>query len=413
MITFPDSGKFLDILSRSHLITARATLYDGNQPVPNIARLVSGEITVDRSAQARRTLSGEVALAQQEDYVIPIDTLHSRTQIWLGVLDGLTPLWVSGGVFRINTVDRTNRGSLAITGSSLEAYVIEDVYTQPKTYPIYTPILFAIQDTITSSFASATFGPFSAKVLDADAPLPGPVTVDEDRWAMVETLSSIINCDVYCDPFGVFQIVYKPTLSDVAVASIHEGEDGVLVEVKAGVSREDTYNAVLAMGQSSNTDIPPVSAIVRDTDPNSPTFWGGPFGKRTYPYTNELLTTKEMCQAKARILLNELRAQTRSVSFNAIPNPLLEPGDVVIIDMLDGTTEKHMLGSLTIPVGLGDWSGTTIVAKDLPELLPPPELFRNYDVVRLFEPDQETLITPNTYQGVLDDYKNYGKVLFP
>jgi hypothetical protein len=126
-----------------------------------------------------------------------------------------------------------------------------------------------------------------------------------------------------------------------------------------------------------------------------------------------LLTTKEMCQAKARILLNELRAQTRSVSFNAIPNPLLEPGDVVIIDMLDGTTEKHMLGSLTIPVGLGDWSGTTIVAKDLPELLPPPELFRNYDVVRLFEPDQETLITPNTYQGVLDDYKNYGKVLFP
>jgi hypothetical protein len=53
---------------------------------------------------------------------------------------------------------------------------------------------------------------------------------------------------------------------------------------------------------------------------------------------------------------------------------MLEPGDVVRVRMLDGTFVNHLLTSLGIPLGLGEWSATTQVLRwtaGQPPLLPP------------------------------------------
>jgi hypothetical protein len=124
------------------------------------------------------------------------------------------------------------------------------------------------------------------------------------------------------------------------------------------------------MGQSSESAVPPWSAVSYDLDPESPTVWGGPFGKKPLIYQDDLLDTKEKCQAKADELLAFYRAEDRYLDFSAIPNPALEPDDVVQVSMLDGTTENHLITRMTIPLGLGAWTADTLSNKDTESLNP-------------------------------------------
>jgi hypothetical protein len=127
------------------------------------------------------------------------------------------------------------------------------------------------------------------------------------------------------------------------------------------VSNESVYNAVVALGGSSNSDIPPVSAVAIDDNPASPTRWGGPLGKKPKILEqDELLGTVELCQAKADLLLQYYVAESRTLDMTALPNPALEPGDVVAISMLDGTVENHLLVSTSIPLGIGTWTADTL-----------------------------------------------------
>jgi hypothetical protein len=125
-----------------------------------------------------------------------------------------------------------------------------------------------------------------------------------------------------------------------------------------------------------------------------------------------LLTTKEMCVNKALLLLDELRSRVDNVNLSAVPNPALEPGDLVGVDMLDGTEQLFMVNQVTIPLRNGAWTGQMMSNRDLPKVQP-PEFFRTYDTLRFFESDGVTPITPDTYLGVIDDYVDYGQVLYP
>jgi len=151
-----------------------------------------------------------------------------------------------------------------------------------------------------------------------------------------------------------------------AIGTIKEGKDGkggVLISMNTRVSRDETYNAVLAIAQSSNPDVAPVSDWVKDENPASPTRWGGPFGKKTYVLESSQFFTKADCTNGGKVMLERLKSEVRTVDFSAVPNAAIEPDDVLNIDMLDGSQEKHMIGQFTIPIGIGAWTAQTLAGR--------------------------------------------------
>ena len=68
---------------------------------------------------------------------------------------------------------------------------------------------------------------------------------------------------------------------------INEGSDGVLIGINTKVSRDGMYNAVQVVAQNAFPgDEPYAGDWVRDTDPTSPTRWGGPFGRKSIRITD-------------------------------------------------------------------------------------------------------------------------------
>ena len=143
-----------------------------------------------------------------------------------------------------------------------------------------------------------------------------------------------------------FAIARRPKFEGTQpVAKLDEGPDGVLIELSTEVSREDVYNAVVASYQSSDPDLPRISAVAYDDNPASSTYYGGPFGKRVLILdADETLTTRALCRAKAKAVLEQRRFPERELNLSAVPNPALEPDDIIQITMLDGTIENHMIG---------------------------------------------------------------------
>jgi hypothetical protein len=108
-----------------------------------------------------------------------------------------------------------------------------------------------------------------------------------------------------------------------------------------------------------------------------------------------------------------MRATIYNVDLTAVPNPAIEPNDLIAIDMLNGTVENYFVVQVVIPLGIGSWSATMATSRELPVILPPVEIPRTYEVLALFEPDGVTVIYPNTYDGVRMDYANYSAVRYP
>jgi hypothetical protein len=146
------------------------------------------------------------------------------------------------------------------------------------------------------------------------------------------------------------------------VWTISHGRSGVLVRLSRELSRDTVFNAVIANGEQA-TDAPPVHGAAYDLDPNSPTRWGGPFGQVPQFFQSSFLLTDGQCTAAAQAMLDRTVGLPYTISFEKVPNPALEPLDVVNIRYSDALgTERHVLDRLTIPlVARRPMTGTTRV----------------------------------------------------
>lgn len=355
----------LEAFRYSHTRTCVLSVYESTTKIADDIKISEGSVSADRGQKARRSLDCTIPLSQWED-VATLTVTKSRIQAWVGYDLGATSVLLPLGVFRVETLSRSNSGALKVSGISLEAYVIDDVAISNFSLDAGTNVLSKIQALIVESLPDATFEITTYAQSQSGVTLDRSISGKTDRWEVVTELATYIGCDVYCAPDGRFRVAKKPSMLALnPVWTINEGPDGVLVGMNTAVSRAKTYNAVLAMEQNSDAAIPPFSAVVYDTDPQSPTMWGGPFGKKLYTYQDDLLTSKAACTAKATELLAVFKAEDRSLDFSAIPNPALEPDDAVQVTMLDGTVETHLLTRMTIPLGLGAWSADTLSNKDL------------------------------------------------
>lgn len=357
------SSRFLPALRESHVPYTQVQLLRTDGVVIDLPH-TDGSVTVDRGSSVRRTCSvtvPDVSLLP----MTPTDQLAvygARLRIRRGIIYGdgtieAVPL----GLFRIDRISGDPAlGPVTIDGSGLEAVIADDKFLTPYTTRGGTAAVTAITGLIQDSIPGAVIVNWAS-----DATI-GTRTWDaqEDRWAAVQECATAIGAEVYCDADGQFVIAELPDLLTAPVAwDVDAGETGVLISASRAFSRDGMYNVVVASGENAEDNAPPVTETASDTDPTSPTYVGGPFGRVPRFYSSATLINSSLAQGAANKLLRDAIKPNVTVSLTSLPNPCLEPGDVLRVTYEDGRRELQQVQSYTISLGLGSITIETIGGK--------------------------------------------------
>lgn len=359
---YPVSDRFLAALAESHRMLTEVQLFRTDGEVQTLQH-VGGSVPVDRGQAIRRTCtvtSADVSLipttASDE-----LAVYGARLRITRGIDygDGTSEM-IPLGVFRLDDVGGDPLlGPVTLTGKAIECIVQDDRFTTP--YRATGTVVGAITALITRSIPDA-----DVVSLIVDAAI-GPRTwdVEADPWAAVQEIAAAAGAECYTNADGTFLISELPdVLTTDPVWTVAAGEGGVYVKGTRSMSSAGVHNGYLARGENTESGAAAVSYLAVDDDPGSPTYWDGPYGHRPGFYSSSTITTLSAATAAASLKLRSGKAPNAAGDFSALPNPALEPGDVLRVVHPDGLKELHQVQSITVPLSIGgDFPITTISAK--------------------------------------------------
>jgi hypothetical protein len=350
----PVTPAFLARLAESHQAAIRVDVLRDGAVIETLTTVTAGNVTLDSAAASRGRLdatiidpAGTLTPTDAEDLLAPYG---NELQAYRGVTypDASTEL-VSLGVFRIDTLDvqDTPEGlELRVGGLDRSARVIDARFETATQIAAGTNVASAISTLIAGAGLAVT------ELFDTTSHTTPLVNAEAggERWQLCQQLATDAGLDLYFDGDGNLRLAAASLATDTPVAELAEGAGGVLLNAGRGWNRERAYNAVFATGERTG-DTPPPSGSAVDDNPLSPTYYYGRFGRVPRFYASPLLTTSAQCADAARSILNRELGTTQQVSFGALVNPALEPGDVVTITRdRAGISEAHVIDSLTIPL---------------------------------------------------------------
>lgn len=360
----PVSAAFNRIVRGSHDVAVAArvltTFQTGVAPVGTDLAVIRGEVHLDSTADVRGTLTLEVD-GRDMWPLDPTDLLTpygNEVFVQRGVVvgtDGSAEL-VSQGYFRIYSVDQDGTTDTSITLECRDR--MSGIVDARLEAPVQFQSSQSVQDVFTQLVQDVY--PTASVVFDFDAAgtlLGADQVADEDRYGFLLDVARAHGKVMYWDYAGNLQVKTAPDPS-VPVFDVNAGEDGVLVRLRRTLDRDGVYNAVVALGESPSGD-EPVRAVARDLDPDSPTMWGGPFGKVPRFFYSAFMRTQQQASDAAVAMLQRSIGLPYNVSFTAVVNPALESLDPILVSHED-KSELHVIETLTIPLRGGDpMTGTT------------------------------------------------------
>lgn len=364
----PVTDSFLSAVRGSHKALFRARVIPpgltGVNPGPLNAdgsprdeiSILGGDVTFDTTADVNATLELTTSMAWPSGPTSLGNPYGSEIYVERGVqyANG-TKEYVGLGYFRIDSVEQATapKGTLRISGSDRMSGVRDGRRAQP--------IVFGAGSSVGSviDFAVGEVVPSLVTVYDTSlysTTLSSAAVMDQDRLGFIQNLVAAYGKIMYWDYAGRLQIKTAPSPATPAY-TINAGANGVLVSMDRLISREGVYNSVVASGEAAGEQ-PPVMGFAYDTDPASPTRWGGPFGYVPKFYSSSFMTTTAQCTAAAKAMLDADRGLPYSVSLGTVPNPALEGWDVVTVTYDNNVTpETHILSKITYSLSVNGGMG--------------------------------------------------------
>jgi hypothetical protein len=354
------SASFLSAIRGSHDAVFRArvcsTFQTGSDPDGVEIAVLGGDVKSSASAEIRSTLdltTSEAWPRTPSDLITPYgNEIYVERGIDYG--NGRTE-WVGLGYFRIETPeqDTVPDGVITLSGSDRMAGIRDARFLAPRQFPALMTRGDVVELLIREVYPSAAVV-WDDAVLKAGS-IGRTIITEDDRLGCLRDLLTSVASVGYFDHRGVFVVKPAPTASGAAVFDIDAGTNGVLIRMSRALTREGVYNAVVATGEAGDTAAP-ARAVVANLDPNSPTYYRGRFGPVPMFYSSPFLTTNAQALASATALLRKQLGLPYQVDLEAVPNPALEPGDVVRARYPRRSrsrsllTEKHVLDEVTIPL---------------------------------------------------------------
>ena len=355
----PVTDSFLSAVRGSHKAIFRARILApglvGVNPGPlnadgsplNEIPILSGDVTFDTTADVNSTLDLTTNIAWPGLPTSLGNPYGSEIYIERGVqyANGIKE-YVGLGYFRIDAIEQQNapKGTLRITGSDRMANIRDGRRAQPIQFSagasVGAVIDFAVGEVVPSLVTVYDTSLYTT-FLVADA------IMDQDRLGFVQNLVAAYGKVAYFDYAGRLQIKSAPSPTSQPVYTINSGANGVLVSMDRAISRDSVYNAVVVTGEAAG-QLPPVMAIAYDTDPASPTRWGGPFGYIPEFYSSSFLTTSAQCLSAGKAILTNATGVPYSVSLGTVPNPALEGWDVISVSYATSAdSETHIVDKIS------------------------------------------------------------------
>jgi hypothetical protein len=349
--------------------------YNNHLIKPNIS-VADGDIRVDRNAAVRRTgsitvvddsLIGSVAQETLSPYGTEVKIRHG-----LVYPDGTEEL-IPMGVFIIDTISWDEESAMLHGGQAFKLDLIDRAMVMNRadigpTLSFTGWYMTAVINHLMEYFWPELNITYGAGVGDWRNP-GGTAFSSGNHWDIVMKMAKNMGGEIYFDVEGDPVVLLDPVFDEstsnqdaiwtVSGASV---DDGTMISGSRGITREGVYNSVYVIGQSA-TNGPPPTAHVFNVNPNSKTNRNGPFRKMGKRIEDSTLTNAWKCQQLASKTLYELTRLSRSASFSCVPNPLLEVGDIVLLEYPSGDKEPALLESFSFPLGGGAMSGTCSVAK--------------------------------------------------
>lgn len=357
-----------ELVSGSHtaVIEARVltSFQTGDDPDGTDIPVLSGDIAYDATADIWSNMSLETAGFDEDDLssMFPrfADDLLAPygNEIFLrrGIDSGSGISWVPMGYYRIDDTEQreTSEGPIRLTGPDRMAGIADARLIRPRQYSSTQTVAQVVSDLVLEVYPEAVISWDD----DTDQQQVGrDIIVEEDRRAPLHELAESYGKVLYWDSEGILRFEDAPDPDEI-VWDIAAGKNGVLVSSSRTVSREGMYNGVVFRGEGATGA--PVTAVMVDVGVNSPTRWGGRFGRKPRFHSSPLVKTAVQAQSAAESVLRRSIGMTYSVDFGTIPNPALRPREAVRIAQRDGNREKHLVETLRVPLTAeGLMTGTT------------------------------------------------------
>lgn len=339
-------------IRNSHQMRTEAdVLYNGTAVLTGL-NIVDGGITYDRAA----SVLARCNLTLAEPTLLPgttgdlLSPYGYEIAIRRGVVYGNSTVeTVPLGVFPIQKSDTDGVTLLRTTTMFDRSQRIvdadfEDVYSVAAGTNYVTAIQSLILAGVPSTVFSAVSTTFTTPALTFAA--------FSGRWKAAQQMARSIGMEIFFDGYGTCVIRNEPDVrSTTPVWEISEtvgATRGVLLGMKVSQTRDDVYNRVYVSAQNAGNTAQ-YRGFATDTDPASPTYYDGPFGRKPREFKSALIGSQAQAdQAAAAILASQL-GLANSLDLDSVPNPALEAGDVVRVRRsVFGMDEIHIADVMSI-----------------------------------------------------------------
>lgn len=374
------------VLPYAHRVEGRAEYSnDGGLTWAQVPILETASITADRTAGTRYAATATIdGIDLGRDGINPVST---NVRLYTGI----TPVrgdtvWVPSGRYTVASYNKSRTG-LSLTLNGLEDDVRADQFPAPRV--IDSNSAKAITELLLGESLPGVPISWQAGV-NKDYTLPQQ-TIDQDRWAALSDatdtdgnnlgVAGALGAELFADARGVMVVAPVPTLADEVVWRVGQGVGGALASPAPSASRDGYANLWAVSGETTTTDssgaettatVGPVYVWDTDsasisyagpdpvTDPLAPQRLGMHWVRvRSQRYSSPLLHDAGACEIKGQALLADSLGVQSSLSFEAVCNPCLEPGDVVEPEIASGVWQRHLVDSLRWDIGKASMSCTT------------------------------------------------------
>lgn len=353
----PVSEGFLACVSGSHEVVTEARVLTVDGELTDIP-LTDGTVTLDSSASIR----GRCDIQVDNTEWIPTDSsdrlapFGNEINLCRGVRlsDGSTET-VSLGWFGIEDGDVTDDGNGA--GARVSAYdrskrISDASFEDTFQLAAGTPFVDGIQQVVLDAWPDCPVDDGVASASTISFGKPVTAQAGDNRWEFVQGLATALGMVLFFDGDGV--LVLRPYGLPGVAAELVEGEGGVLVTAARNWSRTEAHNRWVVTGEASGGSSV-YRGVATDDNPLSPTYYDGPFGRCPGFWSSDQITSNSQAADAAAALLAQHAGVASTVSFGMVPNPALEPEDMVRISRPSvGVDENHVVDSLTVGLGASE-----------------------------------------------------------
>jgi hypothetical protein len=257
-------------------------------------------------------------------------------------------------VFRLSTSGWADEGTREITVSGYDRSrpVSRAKFENPYIVAAGTNVAVAVATLLENRFPEVEFS--SEWVTTAETTPLLVFDTSDDPWDQATKMAQSIGCELFFDADGkaTLRVEPDPTTAD-PVWSYVDGASATILSAGKTFDDEPGYNGVILSGETAS-GAAPVRATVWDTDPASPTYYLGPYGKVPLFETSPFVATLTAATAAATASLQRNIGGTERITLSAIPNPAHEAGDIIYVQRSDVLADVCVMQSATIPLAVSE-----------------------------------------------------------